>query len=255
MISAKQIFLGGGKKAWQNPYVTNGLVAMWDGEWNAGPGVHDQNATTWKNLVAGSSFGDGVVGSSIGVTGTSVGHVWTNDSCRNMSSSGYYYCFGVSASAEAMQSVISSETVASIISSSTLYQNGWNVPFMSKCSVAFARNSDEGVLGYLTFWPNGKWQPWMAGADALYSMSPLTRRSYYSEPFSDKLKLMVNGDGVIYTLGRSNGTTLGVPSSYPLIYGNNTIMDVSCIRLYSRALTASEVAANYAIDKARFNLP
>ena len=30
---------------------------------------------------------------------------------------------------------------------------------------------------------------------------------------------------------------------------------VHCIRLYSRALTADEIAANYAIDKARFNLP
>lgn len=35
---------------WRNPYVTNGLVAMWDGEWNAGGGVHDPNATVWKDL-------------------------------------------------------------------------------------------------------------------------------------------------------------------------------------------------------------
>jgi hypothetical protein len=27
------------------------------------------------------------------------------------------------------------------------------------------------------------------------------------------------------------------------------------VRLYSRALTADEIAANYAVDKARFNLP
>ena len=36
---------------WQNPYITDGLVAMWDGEWNAGWGVHDAAATTWKDLV------------------------------------------------------------------------------------------------------------------------------------------------------------------------------------------------------------
>ena len=36
---------------WVNPYVTDGLVAMWDGEWNAGGGVHDPNATVWKDLV------------------------------------------------------------------------------------------------------------------------------------------------------------------------------------------------------------
>lgn len=32
-------------------YVQDGLVAMWDGIENAGWGVHDQNATVWKNLV------------------------------------------------------------------------------------------------------------------------------------------------------------------------------------------------------------
>jgi len=30
---------------------------------------------------------------------------------------------------------------------------------------------------------------------------------------------------------------------------------IYCVRLYSRALTADEIAANYAIDKIRFNLP
>ena len=26
---------------WVNPYVTDGLVAMWDGEWNAGDGIRN----------------------------------------------------------------------------------------------------------------------------------------------------------------------------------------------------------------------
>lgn len=34
----------------QNPYITKGLVAMWDGEWNAGWGLHDDNAAVWKDL-------------------------------------------------------------------------------------------------------------------------------------------------------------------------------------------------------------
>lgn len=25
---------------WENPYITDGLVALWDGEWNAGFGKH-----------------------------------------------------------------------------------------------------------------------------------------------------------------------------------------------------------------------
>ena len=35
-----------------NPYVTDGLVLFFDGEWNAGFGVHDPAATVWKDLSA-----------------------------------------------------------------------------------------------------------------------------------------------------------------------------------------------------------
>lgn len=38
------------EEAIPNPYITSGLVAMWDGEWNAAVGVHDPNATIWKDL-------------------------------------------------------------------------------------------------------------------------------------------------------------------------------------------------------------
>lgn len=41
----------GAISGWKNPYITDGLIAMWDGEWNAGGGKHDQNATTWKDLI------------------------------------------------------------------------------------------------------------------------------------------------------------------------------------------------------------
>ena len=35
---------------WVNPYITDGLVAMWDGEWNIAGGKHDPNATTWVDI-------------------------------------------------------------------------------------------------------------------------------------------------------------------------------------------------------------
>ena len=38
------------------------------------------------------------------------------------------------------------------------------------------------------------------------------------------------------------------------ISSNGDTMDFCSLRVYSRALTADEVAANYAVDKARFNL-
>ena len=39
-------------------YVQDGLVACWDGYENAGPNLHDPNATTWKNLAPTDSAAD-----------------------------------------------------------------------------------------------------------------------------------------------------------------------------------------------------
>lgn len=67
----------GKKKGWTNPYVTDGLVAMWDGEWNAGGGLHDAAATTWLDIVGGKTltlngsavFGENYMGTSDDVSG------------------------------------------------------------------------------------------------------------------------------------------------------------------------------------------
>ena len=50
MIGARNAMLSGGG-GWTNPYVTDGLLRMWDGEWNVGGGVHDENAIGWLDLV------------------------------------------------------------------------------------------------------------------------------------------------------------------------------------------------------------
>ena len=49
MIAARQIFDG-------NPYVTDGLVAMWDAEWNTGFLKHDPASIVWKDLVGSSDM-------------------------------------------------------------------------------------------------------------------------------------------------------------------------------------------------------
>ena len=47
-------------------------------------------------------------------------------------------------------------------------------------------------------------------------------------------------------------------TSYPTfnpIASSYSATDIASIRLYSKPLTTAEIAANYAIDKQRFNLP
>ena len=41
---------------WHIPYITDGLVACWDGIENAGAGVHNPAATVWKDIVGGYEF-------------------------------------------------------------------------------------------------------------------------------------------------------------------------------------------------------
>ena len=49
LIAARNSFTSGGKLSAKS-YVQDGLIAMWDGIENAGWGVHDPNATVWKDL-------------------------------------------------------------------------------------------------------------------------------------------------------------------------------------------------------------
>ena len=51
MIASRNgMVVSGGGGAWTNPYVTNGLIGLWDGEWNIGGGHHDGSATTWADI-------------------------------------------------------------------------------------------------------------------------------------------------------------------------------------------------------------
>ena len=39
-----------GAEGWVNPYVTDGMIGFWDGEWNVAGGVHGDSAETWSDL-------------------------------------------------------------------------------------------------------------------------------------------------------------------------------------------------------------
>ena len=51
LINLRNALMAGKRTPTARDYVQDGLVAMWDGIENAGWGVHDAAATTWKDLV------------------------------------------------------------------------------------------------------------------------------------------------------------------------------------------------------------
>jgi hypothetical protein len=224
--------------AWKNPYITDGLIAMWDGEWNAGGGKHDATATEWKELISG-------VGYSVGSRKfTSLGLSWENTSTLTLTPD----------SIKGDSFFLGEKTIEFIgsVSATTYYsiglrgqspvgcaQNGYGTS-PNKCYntnieaydvvawIMFSTYETNGSFSNVNHRTslviqNGKVTPYYNGVPILYQRS-ITIPSY--------------------TTGFSSFIWSGAPDCIAM-----------CIRIYNRALTESEIAQNYAIDKARFNLP
>lgn len=64
------------------PYITDGLVAIWDGMWNVGIGEHDEVSSTWKDLISGL---DTVLPSGAYVSDLCIGFTGNSDVSYNVS--------------------------------------------------------------------------------------------------------------------------------------------------------------------------
>ena len=222
-------------------YVQAGLIAMWDGIENAGWGVHDAAAKTWKDLVGNRDL--------TYTTGTII----HSNNAQNMSytSSIAYRSGNIPAvTMEFVFKLDDAQTSASCFillnRQNTGRYNGQfclnygyfgNLYFetrgnISRCGVPFAI-TDRSVHTVSAAWGNGNGAPATSG----------------------------NIDGVSRLVTNLTGTgrdgvdnfIVGGVAPFQHVYGMKG--RIYSIRLYSRALTAAEIAANYAVDKSRFNLP
>lgn len=213
-------------------YVQDGLIAMWDGIENAGWGVHDPNATVWKDLVgdldwilnSNGSFGENF----LNVNGLS---------------------------AETRQMCPPSMTVECVLKGNSgrhvvdLWSFANSNPGLGQGLIAFADGT-----GYQTgFDMNKSSQIWISGQahGVAHSITCL-----YD---SDHKSIEGRYNGSISQLSNSNywpGNML--KSSIGTGFADYKDWEwhgmIFSLRLYSKNLSASEIAANYAIDKARFNL-
>lgn len=223
---------GGGVSA--KSYIQDGLIAMWDGIENAGWGVHDPNATVWKDLIGERDFAN-------------VYAFRTNALTLNPSS--------VSANASwiipydqivCMEVVLQLDSIDAhrvLINIGTGYHYSWAT--VGKRGV-YMRLEDGGAL-------------------KLNSLSLTESRTYalrYS-PFS-RVSISQNFDGADNVVDGFwvNGEIVTTINTYAAGVGalpkatiNKGSGNIHSIRLYNRALTAAEVAANYAVDKTRFDMP
>lgn len=219
--------------SWTNPYITNGLVAMWDGEWNAGGGVHDGAATVWKDIVGtyDCTVRAGVEWGGLYATCSSAVKSWA-------------FC------ASAIQDQINTiEVVMTRASSGVLFCSG-QTPSNADVRTSNKYNSN-------TLYCNTATIAVMSGTAVINALkdSPEPHHIAFKGGVS---KIYVNGVGYIASTSSAGGI---ISSDHISIggreynAGNSLIGDkIYCLRIYSRALTDDEVAENYAVDKARFGL-
>lgn len=213
-------------------YVQDGLIAMWDGIENAGWGVHDPNAVEWVDIVGSrkATLNDVIVGDDNMYFNGSSSYANIGYSSIFKSQELTLECCFKTNTPTSAQSIINTgaEGVALFLAGSGLRL----VCVMSK------------TAGYYSIVPNGNNQTisiCFSGSDSV-------------KAFQDSIKLSVGGTGIVGE-DRANVVDIGRRHIGGTGYRDFANAYISRISVYSRVLTDAEVAANYAIDKARFNLP
>lgn len=241
LLGARQFFERRGAPAWANPYITDGLVAMWDGEWNAGGGVHDATATTWKDIAGADTTGanDLIIASD---------NTW-GEKCLNKINL-------TQASAYNSTPITGVKTFEFVIGIDNPSSTSWAYP------ITLGAHFNEPENRIIQLWARGvNTIQGRFGQDG-FSLPEMTNTiptilavqfTYGSDNLANLC--MVNGTqrAPVARRDQAGGFSGGVNLVYNASYQNNQRYYV--IRVYNRALTAAEIAANYAIDKARFNLP
>lgn len=236
-VSARQSMSVEHKEKQPFPYVDSGLIAMWDGEWNAGIGQHDPDAASWKDLVSGedTSLPDVVSVLDNGVYFNDNGSVlWTLTPPL----------------ADALKSAnITIEMCISI------------VPYNWVAYRTILVTSGLGNEIYI-YTPRG-----VSTTQSYIFYNYYGRASSVDQIlddtgcFSGTIAIVCEVSslmGIRYTNGRntSSATYSQIPSTMPTVMQSSlmTGATIYSVRIYSRHLTADEVAWNSDVDKERFGL-
>lgn len=215
-------------------YVSNGLVACWDGIENAGVGMHDANATVWKDVVCGYEFAL----TGVTVEADRMTFDGTATSYGTLDSAGGTATFGAAKNGT-MEIVYVSRSTSTATT----------VMLQSTSGIGLAFGFYQGKILSST----------VSGSSIFPFTLDTTTNSIAIRYSSSKPVSPIYTNG--WSLAATSGTDAwGNPSSTTTYIGRraaNTVAAFSgsiyCIRLYSRQLTDEEIAANYEVDRLRFD--
>ena len=231
-------------------YIQDGLIAMWDGIENAGWGIHEQNATVWKNLVGTEDM----------VFNQSFEYDIYNDSVlfRDDNRSGSRAISQMSITMtndmtiEGMMLVPNVEPIWDLRMCIGLlfdrktgvfpFARGANNTPSLKYSASYDDNSDR-------YFGRPKIGETVSSA-IVFRRADKSFDGYYNGKY-------------VASIGSQDDNWLGDNKILKPVFVYKQLSDtmIGCdfrihyMRIYSGVLTAEEIAHNYEIDKARFNLP
>ena len=215
-------------------YVQDVPIAMWDGIENAGWGVHDQNATVWKDLSGN--------GNDLTQTGT-VNTTWENDACVFDKNRG----MGMTSFPAAKDAVLSKNFTLEVVFSIT------------------SKDNKNGSLFGLGSSPNRTLFVYVnAGVEIQSALFKNTQVMPIGENSLNQVNhLAITGDGRVYVNGEfytQRISTTNEPRDasfnigYLLYFRDYMIGKINAIRFRGKNLTAEKIAHYYQIDKARFGI-
>jgi hypothetical protein len=231
---------------WKNPYVTKGLIAMWDAEWNAGGGKHESAPMLWKDLSGNGldmiSNGSPVFYDNY-ISPTQLSEMFHTDTT------------------DAMDDVLENGICTFEVVGDCVI--GKNMPKMSMFG-------DYGSGSVFPTFACG--DPTRVGVYCRFVGTSVS--NYSSNPTFASVVLRADGtnlEGIYQSLVSdvriNRTTTLSFPYSVPDkrfvigyrygYYPDSPMVNgekVYCARVYGRHLSDSELAANQAVDKRRFNI-
>lgn len=260
LINMRNAMLSGGKRTpTAKDYVQNGLVAMWDGIENAGWGTHDANAMTWKDLIGGfdavkvgSPTWSDNSGNTNGANNTFLATIPTQSTFINAAKSGFVaieICLSTSATwgSRCPFSIEDSNGSSSVYRLVQIFMQAskqylpapYNINGTRFIGAGPVFDDPSGTIS-CSFGPDG---------ERVYATP--SRNGTIGTEGSQRI-------GQVQTFNPGTLDQIGVNNWYVRIgrtHNNSMSSAFHSIRLYSRALTADEIARNYNIDKARFHLP
>lgn len=225
-------------------YVTDGLVAQWDGVDNVGTGVHDPSATVWRELVsrqdlplnAADTVGDAFISSASA-------HVLQN-------------VFDVKTSPQFTLEVVVRPT-GDYPSANKSYVI---VDAADRAAIEYDTRSEGGIMLYyknssVTTLQQKLYSSFRTLGGSIASQLAKNLPYAYSATFTNALPaLCVNGES--FGVGGTDGASGGwyANSSAITIGGDSRTMDIYTVRVYDKILTPEQRQMNLLVDRLRFGL-